>query len=91
MSRDRAGFVNRAFLGMKVLSGGPLAPGTKLTRDGAEVGIVTSSIDSPRLGAPLALGYIKRGHQDPGTKLDAAGQAVELLGYPPIPVSTVIR
>ncbi|MFO0937909.1 MAG: glycine cleavage T C-terminal barrel domain-containing protein [Gemmataceae bacterium] len=84
MARDRAGFINRAFLGVKVLSGGPIAFGTKLTRDGQDVGVITSSIDSPRLGAPVALGYIKRGHQEPGTKLDANGQSVEVLGMPPI-------
>src|SRR6476620_2961430 len=56
MARDRAGFVNRAFLGVKVLEGGPLPAGTKLFRDGAEVGVTTSSVQSPRLGVPLALG-----------------------------------
>jgi tRNA-modifying protein YgfZ len=35
MARDRAGFVNRAFLGVKVLDGGPLPAGTKLYGDGS--------------------------------------------------------
>lgn len=84
MARDRAGFVNRAFLGMKVLEGGPIAHGTKLTANGVEVGIITSSVLSPRLNAPLALGYVKRGHQERGTKLQAGDQPVELLGFPPL-------
>jgi tRNA-modifying protein YgfZ len=88
MARDRAGFVNRAFLGVKVLQGGPLPAGTKLLRDGAEVGVVTSSVQSPRLGAPLALGYIRRGHQDPGWRLEAdtpdGRRAVEVLPFPPV-------
>ena len=88
MARDRAGFVNRAFLGVKVLEGGPAAAGTKLFRDGSEVGVVTSSVMSPRLGAPLALGYLRRGHQDPGLRLEAQtpeGQrAVEVLPFPPV-------
>lgn len=84
MSRDRAGFVNRAFLGVKVLDGGPLPAGTKLFRDAAEVGLITSSIVSPRLNAPLSLGYIRRGHQDPGLKLVADGRPVEVLGFPPL-------
>jgi folate-binding protein YgfZ len=88
MARDRAGFVNRAFLGLKVLEGGPLPGGTKLFRDGNEVGLVTSSRQSPRLKAPLALGYIRRGNQEPGTRLDAetpeGRRAVEVLTYPPI-------
>lgn len=82
MSRDRAGHVNRTFQGLKVLDGGPLAPGTKLMRDGQEVGVVTSSCDSPRLGAPVALAYLKWSHKDPGTRLDAWGHAVEVVGLP---------
>ena len=88
MARDRAGHVNRAFLGLKVLDGGPLPPGTKLFRDGAEVGLVTSSCHSPRLGAPVALAYLKWKHQEPGTQMEAetgAGkQAVEVVGLPPV-------
>jgi folate-binding protein YgfZ len=88
MARDRAGHVNRAFSGLKVLDGGPLPPGTKLFRDGQEVGLVTSSCDSPRLGMPVALAYLKWKHQDPGTRMEAetpAGkQAVEVVGLPPV-------
>jgi folate-binding protein YgfZ len=83
MARDRAGHVNRAFLGLKVLTGGPLAHGTKLMRDGQEVGVVTSSVDSPTAG-PIAVGYIRRNHQEPGTKLDAGAQTVEVIGWPPV-------
>jgi folate-binding protein YgfZ len=88
MARDRAGHVNRAFLGLKVLDGGPLPPGTKILNDGQEVGLVTSSCHSPRLGAPVALAYLKWKHQEPGTRMEAetpAGkQAVEVLGLPPV-------
>jgi folate-binding protein YgfZ len=88
MARDRAGHVNRTFSGLKVLEGGPLPAGTKLFRDGQEVGVVTSSRHSPRLGAPVALGYLKWKHQDPGTVMEAeaAGgrRPVEVLGLPPV-------
>jgi folate-binding protein YgfZ len=88
MARDRAGHVNRAFLGLRVLEGGPLPHGSKLFRDGQEVGVVTSSCHSPRLGLPVALGYIRWKHQDPGTRMEAetpAGrQAVEVVGLPPV-------
>jgi folate-binding protein YgfZ len=80
MARDRAGFVNRAFLQMKVNGDAPLPAGTKLLRDGQEVGVVTSSVASPKFGGTIALGYVRRGHQDAGLTLDAAGQGtVELL------------
>ena len=88
MARDRAGHVNRAFLGLKVLDGSPLPASTKLFRDGQEVGLVTSSCDSPRLGAPVALAYLKWKHQEPGTRMEAetptGKQAVEVLGLPPV-------
>jgi tRNA-modifying protein YgfZ len=89
MARDRAGFVNRAFLGVKVLEGGPLPAGTKIFHDAAEVGLITSSTQSPRLGAPLALAYIRRGHQEPGQRLNADApdgrRPVEVLPFPPVP------
>jgi tRNA-modifying protein YgfZ len=80
MARDRAGFVNRAFLKLKI-DGDPLPPGTKLTRDGQDAGVVTSSTRSPRYGT-IALGYIRRGHQDPGTRLAADTTTVEVVGTP---------
>jgi folate-binding protein YgfZ len=84
MARDRAGFINRAFLGLKVLVGGPVPHGTKLFHGDQEVGIITSSVDSPRLGSPVAVGYVRRGHQEKGTVLTAGGQSVEVLGFPPV-------
>ena len=88
MARDRAGHVNRAFGGVKVLDGGPLPPGTKLLRDGQEVGVVTSSCHSPRLGGAVALGYLKWKHQDAGLRLDAdtpdGRRAVVVVGLPPV-------
>jgi tRNA-modifying protein YgfZ len=88
MARDRTGHAVRSFLGMKVLEGEPLPTGTKLFRDGQEVGVVTSSTSSPRLGVPVALGYLKWKHQEPGLRLEAetpAGrQPVEVVGLSPV-------
>jgi tRNA-modifying protein YgfZ len=89
MARDRAGHVNRAFLGIKVLEGQtPLPSGTKLFHEGQEVGVVTSSCLSPRLGASIALGYLRWKHQEPGTRMEAevnGGRvAVEVVGLPPV-------
>jgi folate-binding protein YgfZ len=73
MARDR-GQVNRTLLGVK-LPGGPVPHGSLLYREGKEVGRVTSSVVSPRLGTAVGLAYVRRGHQEPGTVLevDAAG------------------
>ena len=88
MARDRAGRVNRHFLGMKGLSGEIPPVGAKLFADTQEVGQITSATRSPRLGAPLALGYVHWKHVQPGTHLHVAApegpQTVEVLGYPPI-------
>jgi folate-binding protein YgfZ len=91
MARDRAGHVNRAFLGLKVLEGGPIRAGAKLFHDGQEVGMVTSSCRSPRLGVPLALGYLRWKHQEPGMRMEVetadGRQLVEVVGLPPVPTS----
>lgn len=71
MARDRAGRVNRSFLRLKVHSGSTIPSGTKLTKDGQEVGLVTSSTLSPRWHAPIALGYIHWKQVEPGTVLEA--------------------
>ncbi|WP_020470526.1 YgfZ/GcvT domain-containing protein [Zavarzinella formosa] len=88
MARDRAGFVNRSFFGVKTDGVHPLPAGTKLYRDTQEVGLVTSSVISPRLKAPVAIGYLRRGHQDTGLKLTAGtgddAVEAEVLGYPPV-------
>ena len=67
MARDR-GQVNRTLLGLK-LTGGPAPHGSLVYRDGKEVGRVTSSVQSPRLGT-IALAYIRRGNQEPGTAVE---------------------
>lgn len=82
MARDRAGFVNRAFAMVKASR--LLPAGTKLLRDGQEVGVVTSSAVSPRFGGPIALGYLRRGHQDAGLQLEAGPVRVEVVGVVPV-------
>ena len=67
MARDR-GQVNRTLLGLK-LTGGPAPPGSLVYRDGKEIGRVTSCVQSPRLGT-IALAYIRRGNQEPGTAVE---------------------
>jgi folate-binding protein YgfZ len=68
MARDR-GQVNRTLLGLK-LTGGPVPHDSLLYRDGKEVGRITSSVISPQLGTTIALAYVRRGNQEPGTVVD---------------------
>jgi folate-binding protein YgfZ len=67
-SRD-LGHVNRTLLGVKMRARSAVKSGTKLLREGNEVGQITSSAYSPRLDTAIALAYIRRGNQDLGTVL----------------------
>jgi folate-binding protein YgfZ len=60
------------------------ASGTKLVRDGVEVGYVTSTAFSPLLDRPIGLGYVRREHAAIGTRLDAGGIPVEVISPPPL-------
>jgi folate-binding protein YgfZ len=79
MARDR-GQVNRTLLGLK-LSGGTVPHGSLLFRDGKEVGRVTSHVVSPRLGTAIALAYVRRGSQEPGTvvEVEVGGQRLSAV------------
>ena len=46
------------------------------------VGEITSATASPRLGAPLALGYVQRDHAAPGTELTVNGSQARV--YQPV-------
>jgi tRNA-modifying protein YgfZ len=84
MARDR-GQINRTLVGVQ-LPGGPVPHDSRLFDGDKEVGRVTSSVHSPRLGMGLGLAYVRRGHQEAGTKLevDAAGKraAAEVVKLP---------
>jgi folate-binding protein YgfZ len=68
------GAVHRTFAGFRFTGGLP-AIGTKLAKDGREVGEVTSASNLPAAAGRLAvgLGYVRREASPPGTKLDANG------------------
>lgn len=72
ISRIRAfGQVAKSLRGLRLPPGlaGMPAKGTKLFRDGKEAGYVTSACQSPALHAPIALGYVRREHNQTGTQL----------------------
>jgi folate-binding protein YgfZ len=69
-----SGQTNKRLRGLISLEHIPLQSGMKLaapSKDGKEVGWVTSATHSERLGKEIALGYVKRGFNDVGTRLDA--------------------
>lgn len=68
------GHVNRRLVGLS--SEAPVPEGEDLLVEDKKVGWTTSSALSPDLG-PVALGYVRREHFDPGTPLQlASGQVV---------------
>jgi folate-binding protein YgfZ len=60
------GHVNRALTGLR-LEGERVPPaGAAVTVPEKEIGRVTSAVRSLGLGAPIALGYVRREHREPG-------------------------
>ena len=54
-----------------VLEGDAAArPGDRVVKDGADAGWVTSAARSPALERPIAMGYVKRGAYEPGTRVE---------------------
>jgi folate-binding protein YgfZ len=70
VERVRAqGHINKKLV--RVESDSPIAPGTKLTAGGGEVGEVTSAVVSPQSGKAIALAIVRTASTEPGTVLDA--------------------
>jgi folate-binding protein YgfZ len=80
------GHVNRSLTGLKIPGGAAVPRGTPLFRAGKEVGQVTSSVVSPRIGSAIALAYVRRGNWDPGTVLEieaaGSGRVAEVAALP---------
>jgi tRNA-modifying protein YgfZ len=69
-----SGQTNKRLCGLISLNNVPLQPGMKLvapSASGKEVGWITSATRSQRLGKEIALGYVKRGFNNPVTNLEA--------------------
>jgi len=61
------GHVNRKLAGLSLSGDQPVSKGDKISKDGEEVGWVTSSAYSPNLKIAIALGYLRREVLEPGT------------------------
>ena len=74
-----SGQTNKRLCGLISLDDTPLRQGIKLvvpSSSGKEAGWITSATRSARLGKQIALGYVKRGLNDVGTRLDAVSPHV---------------
>jgi folate-binding protein YgfZ len=86
-----SGQTNKRLCGLISLNHEPLQHGMKLaapSASGKEAGWITSATCSERLGKEIALGYVKRGFNNPGAKLEALfldspdGIPVEVVSLP---------
>jgi folate-binding protein YgfZ len=85
MARDR-GHINRTLMGVQAPSDGLLPEGGRLFSGKEEVGQITSSTESPRVRQVIALAYLRRGNQKPGTTLtvepETDGRTVTVCALP---------
>ncbi len=81
---DALGHVNRRLCGVRFAAPPVPAAGAPLRggKDGDVVGHVTSAVLSLRLGAPLALAYLRRGHDQPGMALEADTGPAKVVALP---------
>jgi folate-binding protein YgfZ len=83
------GHVNNLLAGFLVHGSDLPAPDAEIRSDEKKVGRLTSAVRSPRLERPIALGYLRRELQEPGTRVQAATAAgsveMEVAALPFIP------
>lgn len=63
------GHVNKNLTGLVIQGERPPLTGSKISVANKEIGTITSSVYSPALKSPIALGYVHRDHRSPGTEL----------------------
>ncbi len=69
------GHVNRLLVGLRFPEARTVPPGARVLAGEQEIGKVTSCVVSPRLGAGIALGYVRRGHEQPGKAVEVEADA----------------
>lgn len=67
------GHVNRKLCGLRLFGTAPVPAGAALRSDDKTVGRITSSVLSPALACPIALGYVNKEFWQPGTKIQVGG------------------
>ncbi len=68
------GHVNKRLVGMVLEGEAPAQRGDRIQAETKEVGKVTSSVLSPLLNRPVALGYVHKDYFNPGTPLTIQGK-----------------
>ena len=76
---DALGHVNKVLRLVKFAGREVPSTGVPLMAEGKPLGKVTSAVFSPRWNAPLALAYVRRGHDAPGSQLESSCGPAEVV------------
>ncbi len=79
---DSRGHVNRLLRGLVFASPQVPKSGAELRAGTAAVGEVTSAAFSPARNAAVALGYVRRGHNEPGNSVESAVGPATVVSLP---------
>jgi hypothetical protein len=79
---DALGHVNRLLVGLRFEGSEAPTPGTELRVGDKTAGTVTSSVYSPRLEAPLALGYVRREYLADDVAIESPSAAARRVHLP---------
>jgi folate-binding protein YgfZ len=71
------GHVNKKLSGLFLETSKPANQGSSIEANGKSVGTITSSVISPRLNRPIALGYLSKEWWTPGTQVTVRSGADE--------------
>ena len=83
MERVRSrGHVNRRRVGLQFSGAAMPETGEKLFAGGNEVGYVSSVAHSPALARAIGMGYIRREHNAPGSRLQWSGGEAQVIELP---------
>ena len=85
------GRVARRLVGLTLEPGAGVPPPQQVLKSGAkEIGAITSAVESPALGRPVALGYVHRDFVEPGTSLEVSGIPASVAALPFVPVTPLV-
>jgi folate-binding protein YgfZ len=85
------GRVARKLVGITFDQGtAPPSRGDRIMSGGRDVGSITSAVESPDLGRPIALGYVHRDFVQPGTALEITGLPASIAALPFVPVTPLV-
>jgi glycine cleavage system aminomethyltransferase T len=74
------GQVNRRRVSL-VFTGSVPSPGELLTAEGKEAGYVTRAAFSPKLSAPIGMGYVRKESNSPGSLLQWQGGTAKVSNF----------